>query len=759
MKKLLALLFASTSLVAFGTPLLYDGFNYSLSPTNLAGQVNPGGPTWEWAAPTTSAATNNQPAIVSGSLNYSGLAPSVGNSVLFGGNGASSRLSWGSSQISTGAVYYSLILKITDITALNTTTPQFFVAATPSVGSGTPTIVVAGLNALKVDATHYVLGIKKAGGGILSSSVTNTVGDVVFVVCSYKFVTGPGTGTGDEARLWINPSSATFGAATAPPETLLSTGSADLAASSTIGAVTIFNRSTSQPNAMILDELTAGTTWADVTPDPTVVAFTSQPKNQRTVLGGHATFAATTFRATTNQWQHNGVDIAGAQSATLSLTNVQSSDAGTYHLIIGNGVASKTSSDVTLTVYPDIYPRLVPLWSLAPSSRPYLTADGSTTPNERSFAYNALSNQVLLVSRTNTAFNYITNAAIFVLNGDTGADLYQMNADPTIITGGFDVTGGGTNLITLNCIDVADDGAVYAANVGNASSGTAEFMLYRWDNSGPSAAPVNLYSGDAGGQSPALRWGDSLAVRGSDTNTQILLVNSTGVAGSVLSPNPGHPVTDFWAYSYFTNMATGSTGGRTLLFSGTNSQFWEKHGGGGGSGGGLVLMNYGTGTSSILTNYPNLPSTPNLLAFTAATNVLFSIAYAANGSTVPDTLEQYDYSDPTQPLFVTSYNFPANHQPNANGCGRVIVSGDRVYALDANNGMAAYRLEPVLSITPAGANVVLAWPASTPGYTLKASPSLNPPAWTNVSTGTLVGQQYFATNAASANALFYRLQK
>jgi hypothetical protein len=362
---------------------------------------------------------------------------------------------------------------------------------------------------------------------------------------------------------------------------------------------------------------------------------------------------------------------------------------------------------------------------LAPFSRPYLTTDGSTAPNERCIAYNILSNQVLLVSRTNTVTGS-TNPAIYVLNGDTGADLYQMNVDPSVVSGGIN-----NNALSLNCNDVAGDGAVYAANVGGDSS-TSDFRLYYWANSGSSTEPVNLFNGDPSGQDSGLRFGDSLAARGAGLSTQVLLDNSTGTFGSILSPATT-TITDPWAYGWFANVALGTTGGRTLLFYGTDATFWEKHGGAGTLN--LVSYSASANTSTILTNYPNVTGSPTLVAFNAATNVLAAIDFASSSS-VPDTLDQYDMSDPSQPLFVRSYNFPVNHQANGNACGRVIFSGDRVYALDSNNGMVAYRLEPILQITPAPPNVVLSWSSEVTGYTLVATPSLSTPTtWTNVSAG------------------------
>ena len=214
---------------------------------------------------------------------------------------------------------------------------------------------------------------------------------------------------------------------------------------------------------------------------------------------------------------------------------------------------------------------------------------------------------------------------------------------------------------------MAGDGAVIAANVGGDSS-TANFQLYYWTNSGPITEPANVWTGDPSGQDTGLRFGDSLAVRGAGANTQVLLDNSTGTFGALLSPTAGHAITDTdsWSgdgagnYAWFANVALGSTGGRTLLFYGTSATFWEKHGG----AGTLNLLSYdatGAHTSAILTNYPNVTGSPTLVAFNAATNVLVAIDFASSSS-VPDTLDQYDMSDPSQPLFVRSYNFPVNHQ-------------------------------------------------------------------------------------------------
>jgi hypothetical protein len=318
-----------------------------------------------------------------------------------------------------------------------------------------------------------------------------------------------------------------------------------------------------------------------------------------------------------------------------------------------------------------------------------------------------------------------------------------MNTDVGTITGGMATTNG---ILALNTINVADDGAVFAGNVSDSTSDF--FKLYRWDNSGSAATPLNVYNGQP--WLAGTRWGDSMAIRGSGTGTQILLDNNTGGVGVIMDSvqSIGTTVT-----SGFINVIGGATGGRALKFDAGNT-FWEKH------SGPLYKASYDlTGsTSTILTNYtfPNSLSTSD---FSSPMNLLAGLSFASSTAT-PDTLALYDLTDPSQPLLVANYNFPVNHNDNGNGCGRVVWAGERVFALDSNNGLMAFTVVPRLTMTPSGSDVVLSWSTNFTGYTLQATPSLAPlVAYTNVSTGTIVGTQYVVTNTPSAASLFYRLKK
>jgi WD40-like Beta Propeller Repeat./Immunoglobulin I-set domain. len=98
----------------------------------------------------------------------------------------------------------------------------------------------------------------------------------------------------------------------------------------------------------------------DSDPQPTLPSISAQPQSQTTATGGTVTFTVTASgTGLTYQWKHNGQAIAGATSATLTLTNIQSSHAGTYTVDITNSAGTVTSSSVTLTLLsPSTYGRL-----------------------------------------------------------------------------------------------------------------------------------------------------------------------------------------------------------------------------------------------------------------------------------------------------------------------------------------------------------------------------------------------------------------
>ncbi len=80
--------------------------------------------------------------------------------------------------------------------------------------------------------------------------------------------------------------------------------------------------------------------------------ITSQPRNVVAVRGTSTslTVVATGVPAPTYQWRKDNVAINGATSATLTFASVQTSDAGSYTVIVTNSVASVTSSSANVRI-------------------------------------------------------------------------------------------------------------------------------------------------------------------------------------------------------------------------------------------------------------------------------------------------------------------------------------------------------------------------------------------------------------------------
>jgi hypothetical protein len=81
-------------------------------------------------------------------------------------------------------------------------------------------------------------------------------------------------------------------------------------------------------------------------------AITTQPSNQTICVGNTASFSVVaTGTAITYQWRKNGVNIAGATSASYSIPNATTADAGTFDVVVsGQCPPTVTSTAVTLTV-------------------------------------------------------------------------------------------------------------------------------------------------------------------------------------------------------------------------------------------------------------------------------------------------------------------------------------------------------------------------------------------------------------------------
>lgn len=243
MKKLYTLLFIAVNGIAFAQATLpyYESFNYT-DASNLNGQ---GG----WAG---TAATPDDALISAGSLSYSGLLSSIGNSVTIGSNGFDPQQTV--TNQTAGIIYSSFIFKVTDLTTLTDAAGGYF------YGFASTSTTFASTIWLKTNGAGFQIGINKA----TTIADTQYLPTVYSINTEYLVVIAYDLGTTKTSSIWISPSSSDLGIAIAPTATLsTTTGTTDR---TNIDRVFLRQDSTAETPTIIIDELRIGLTWADVTP-------------------------------------------------------------------------------------------------------------------------------------------------------------------------------------------------------------------------------------------------------------------------------------------------------------------------------------------------------------------------------------------------------------------------------------------------------------------------------------------------------------
>lgn len=305
------------------------------------------------------------------------------------------------------------------------------------------------------------------------------------------------------------------------------------------------------------------------------------------------------------------------------------------------------------------------LWQIAPGDRTYITT-GNT---ERGVAYNPITKHVLVVSRS--------DATIYILDAETGADVGTLNMGDGIVSGGT---------FPMNMIGVSDDGVIYMANLS--TSTTAPFLrVYRWASEA-AEAPTVAFEGDPAGANEEgvsnnpQRWGDSMDVRGAGASTQILFGSNAGSVAALLTTTDGETFTSKL-------ITEAQIAGALGVSFGAGNTIWTKKGGASPQPLRHVQFDPATGAGTVLHEFPSsqFPATIGQVDVNGASNILAAIAIET-----PDNVKVYDISDlSAPPVLIDAENFPADNA-NGNAVGSVVATGDLIFALDTNNGLVAYRL-------------------------------------------------------------------
>lgn len=83
----------------------------------------------------------------------------------------------------------------------------------------------------------------------------------------------------------------------------------------------------------------------------TSIGITSLSSSQSITIGNSAILTVVaTGTSPTYQWYKGGSAISGATNSSYTISNAQSTDAGTYYVVVSNTCSTKTSSNIVITV-------------------------------------------------------------------------------------------------------------------------------------------------------------------------------------------------------------------------------------------------------------------------------------------------------------------------------------------------------------------------------------------------------------------------
>ncbi|HSD14147.1 MAG TPA: T9SS type A sorting domain-containing protein [Flavobacterium sp.] len=175
-----------------------------------------------------------------GNLTYTGLT-STGNSIAFDGGGAEAHTPF--TGITSGTLYSSFLMKVTDNTAVTEGGQTYFAVLTDGVSNNFKARIFS-----KKTGSTYQLGLTSGTSTTNYTSTFFNVNDVVYVVMGYDFAT-------NTLKAWFNPTIASFTPAT--PADLTDTPAAPIA---TLGGFLLRQDSTNTTPFTTIDEVRVATT-------------------------------------------------------------------------------------------------------------------------------------------------------------------------------------------------------------------------------------------------------------------------------------------------------------------------------------------------------------------------------------------------------------------------------------------------------------------------------------------------------------------
>jgi hypothetical protein len=212
--------------------------------------------------------------------------------------------------------------------------------------------------------------------------------------------------------------------------------------------------------------------------------ITVQPASQSAIVGTNVTFSltATSLVLPGYQWYFNGTAIAWATNASITLTNVQTANGGSYSVIVSNPAGSATSSTASLTVL------VPPAITVQPANVTVSSGGGATfsvtATGTAPLHYQWYFDGVALTSATSTSVSLsslqLTNTGYYsVTVTNLGGSVTSSNALLTVLAAPVIITQ------PTNQIAVVGSNAVFTVS----ATGTAP-MNFQWFFNG-TTSPTN----------------------------------------------------------------------------------------------------------------------------------------------------------------------------------------------------------------------------------------------------------------------------
>jgi hypothetical protein len=417
------------------------------------------------------------------------------------------------------------------------------------------------------------------------------------------------------------------------------------------------------------------------------------------VEGTSVTFTATAAGSAPLTYQFYFTNATSTNLLASSTNNIYTNSSisvaniGSYFAIVTNLYGSATSGVANITVLPKGTSTLMTnLWTIAGGSRSYIPGSGNLVT--RGLGYDPVLNRVLVVSRAPTN-------GVWILDANTGAEVGTL--DLSLFNPGTPSSSYGT--FAINMCGVADDGVVYGANLCN--SATDPFAIYPFASATDGAPYTGTPAYADGGTlySSVGRLGDTMAVRGAGTNTQILCASrNSGTNVVIFTTTDG---VNFNPNIVAINTSNQEIGGLSVYW-GAGNTFWAKTD----SLNNVrqVSFDLTTLTGTVIGSYPLL-TTETIIGVDSDNGYVTVVGAREN----PQTLGVYDINNISSTLPIDREFFAgstAGANVQSTGQSVVDVKGGRVFSLSTGTGILAVKYAGKLAISQIAGQQVVTWPTT-----------------------------------------------